>query len=132
MRDLNGRWLMTVRDKATISDGESPRRGWALAVLSGCALGVIATLVVRALGPALAPLGILIVIVSTLVAGRVAWLGPALAHGACAWVSIITTAALTRAPLKPWHGIPAMWILFVLIEDMALLGHLGRRRRLDE
>ena len=67
--------------------------------------------------------------ISTLVAGRIARLGSALAHGACAWVAIVTTATLTRTPLEPWHGLPAAAVLFVLIEDMVLLGRLGRRRR---
>ena len=132
MRDLKGRWLMTVRAEETGSDGQSASQGWMLAALSGCALGVIATFAARGLRPSSAPLAILVVLISTLVAGRVARLGPALAHGACAWVAIVTTATLTHTPLAPWHGIPAVWILFILVEDMVLLGRLGRRRRLDK
>lgn len=123
---------MIVHGDASRSDGESLIPGWRVAALSGVVLGAISAYAARGLRPSLARLAILVVLISTFVAGRVARLGPALAHGACAWVAIVATATLTHMPVEPWHGIPAVWILFVLIEDMVLLGRAGRRRRPDQ
>jgi len=120
---------MIVRDEAADSYGELASHSWTLGALSGCVLGVVVAFASRGLGPSMAPLALLVVLTSTLVAGRIAQVGPAVAHGACAWLAIVTTASLTHTILEPWHGLPAAGILFVLIEDMVLLGRLGRGRR---
>ena len=107
-------------------------RPWIIGVLIGAAIGWLAALVALAGRPVLVPVAILVVLSSTLVAGRIAPLGPALAHGACAWAVIFASATVTRRPAETWYGIPAIWLLLVLVEDMALIGRAGRVRRIDE
>ena len=109
---------------------ESLRMGWRVAALSGCVFGVMASFVAQGLRPSMAPLAIVVVLISTLVAGRLARLGPALAHGACAWAMIAAMSTWWRSVVDTWHGIPALVVMLVLIEDMVLLGRLGHRARL--
>ena len=101
--------------------------GWKVATMSGCVFGLIASFAANGLRPALAPLAMLIVLIPTLAAGRLLPLTQAAAHGACSWAVITVTFAWTRHFSDTWHGIPALLVILVLIEDMALLGSLSRR-----
>lgn len=101
-------------------------------VLSGGLLGMITALIARELSPETAPLAMLLVLASTLIAGRMAPTGPALAHGACAWLAIVSTGIVTHALARSWHGLPPLWVTLLLIEDMALIGRIGRVRGIIE
>ena len=62
---------------------------------------------------------------STMLAGQLAPSGPALAHAACAWMVWVTVGFGTHA----WHGIRALWLMLLLVEEMALIGRVGYARQ---
>ena len=96
--------------------------------LTGVLSGLLTAIVARSLPPAAAPLGMLIVLTVTLIVGRVAPFGPALAHGVCAWATIHLYFRAAHSLPCIWSGLPSPWLSLVLVEDMVLLGRLGRAR----
>jgi len=113
-----------MRDRTT---APLPARGLrdALVVAGGIVIGLLATGIARALPPSVAPLTLGLVLASTLVAGRMAPIWPALAHGACAWMTILMAGVLAHAASHIWFGVPAPLVSLVLVEDMALIGRVG-------
>jgi hypothetical protein len=105
------------------------QRSSVVVVLGLCA-GVLTALVAGELPTRTAPLALLVVLGSTLLAGRLAPMGPALAHGACAWAVLAFTAVVTHRITSAWHGIPALLLVLLLVEDMALIGRVGYVRHL--
>ena len=120
-------WRVQVRDDDRGTAGV--QRSSVVVVLGLCA-GALATYLAGELPARTAPLALLIVLGSTLLAGRLAPLGPALAHGACAWMVLAVAALMTHRVNSSWHGIPALWLMLLLVEDMALIGHVGYVRQL--
>lgn len=55
--------------------------------------------------------------------------GVMVTHGACAWMTIVVVTGLTHSLAPSWHGLSALWVSLVLIEDMALIGRVGFVRR---
>ena len=131
MRTPRVNWSMRVRDDApgtgrrTLGD----RRSSVVVVLGLCA-GAVATLLAAELPSRTAPLAVLVILLSTLFAGRLAPVGPALAHGAAAWMVLAVAALMTHRANAAWHGIPALWLMLLLVEDMALIGRVGYVRQL--
>jgi hypothetical protein len=119
-------WRVLVRDDAP--DGARPAPGAqrsSVIVMLGLCAGALATVLANALSARTAPLALLLVLLSTLLAGRLAPLGPALAHGAGAWMVMAVAGVLTYRGSSAWHGIPAVWSVLLLIENMALIGRVG-------
>ena len=123
------RWRVVVRDSTT---AQLPRRDFrdALVVVGGVVAALLATGIARALPLSVAPLTLVLVLVFTLVAGRMAPVWPALAHGACAWMTILIAGGLAHPASHAWLGVPAPLLSLVLIEDMALIGRVGFVRHL--
>lgn len=96
----------------------------------GLSAGMLAAFLTCQLPARAEPLPLLVVLISTLLAGRLAPIGPALAHGLCAWAVLVIAGFLTHRVHSAWHGIPAHWLMLVLVEDMALIGRVGYVRRL--
>ena len=124
-------WRVLVRDDARGAGRCTPgaRRSGVVVVLGLCA-GAVATFLASQLPTRTAPLALLIVLVSTMLAGRLAPIGPALAHGACAWMVWVIVGFVTHRVNSAWHGIPALWLVLLLVEDMALIGRVGYVRQL--
>lgn len=101
-----------------------------IVVASGLCAGALATILAAALSARTAPLSLLVILVSTLLAGRLAPIGPALAHGACAWMVLAIAGLVAHRVNLAWHGIPALWPTLLLVEDMALIGRAGYLRQL--
>ena len=99
-------------------------------VVLGLCAGALATILAGALPARSAPLAILVILVSPMLAGRLAPIGPALAHGAAAWMVVAAAALMTHRLNPAWHGISAFWLLLLLVEDMALIGRVGYVRQL--
>jgi len=99
-------------------------------VVLGLCAGTVAAFLAGELPTRTAPLALLIVLVSTLLAGRLAPIGLALAHGACAWMVWVIVGFVTHRMTSAWHGIPALWLVLLLVEDMALIGRVGYVRQL--
>ena len=124
-------WRVLVRDDVPAASRRAPgaQRSSVVVVLGLCA-GVLATCVGGELSPRKAPLALLLVLISTLIAGRCAPIGPALAHGACAWMVLVVAGALGPRVPSAWQGIPGALLLLLLVEDMAIIGRVGYVRRL--
>ena len=120
-------WRIIARDVPGHGVAAPLGNHWAGIAFSGVAAGVTASFVAVALPSATAPLALLIVFISTLSAGRVAPVRLALMHGACAWFALVALTGLTHA-LPEWHRPVALWMSFVLVEDMVLIGRVGTRR----
>ena len=127
MRTPRLKWRVQVRDD---DRGATAAQRSSLVVVLGLCAGALATYLASELPARTAPLALLIVLVSTLLAGRLAPVGPALAHGACAWMVLAAAALMTHRVNSPWHGIPALWLVLLLVEDMALIGRVGYVRQL--
>ncbi len=124
MSSRNRRWRVVVRDS---TNAQLPRRGLrnGLVVAGGVVIGLLASSIARTVPLSVAPLATVLILVSTLVAGRMAPIWPALAHGACAWMTILIAAGLAHVASHAWLGVPAPLVSLVLIEDMALIGRIG-------
>ena len=131
MRTLRLNWRVQVRDDdrgAAVRRAAGVQRK-SLVVGLGLFAGALATYLAGALPARTAPLALLIVLVSTLLAGHLAPVGPALAHGACAWLVLAAAAFMTHRVHSPWHSIPALSLVLLLVEDMALIGRVGYVRQ---
>ena len=124
-------WRVLVREDAPGASRRAlgAQRSSVVVVLGLCS-GVLTTFVGGALSPRTAPLALLIVLISTLFAGRFAPIGPALAHGACAWIVLAVPVGLAHGLTSASRGIPGPWSMLLLVEDMALIGRVGYVRRL--
>lgn len=95
-------------------------------VLLGLGVGIISALIARVLSPQACPLVILPLLASTLVVGRLVTTGTALAYGVYVWSLLAGGAVLLHRVPRPWHGVPALLLLLLLLEEVALLGRFGR------
>ena len=131
MRTRRLPWRLVVRgdDLGTARHAAGAQRSRVVVALGLCA-GALATFVAGELPPHMAPLALLVVLVSTMIAGCLAPVGPALAHGACAWMVWVIAGLVTHRVNAAWHGIPALWLVLLLVEDMALIGRVGYVRHL--
>lgn len=131
MHTSRQRWRVNIRADAISS---RRRRSTAQRTVTVAALGLVAgvatVVLAGALSPHAAPLAVLLVLLSTLLAGRFAPTGPALAHGACAWLALVLATPRASLPGPPWHGIAPVWLMLLLIEDMALIGRIAMVRHL--
>lgn len=130
MRSPGERWRITVLGGSSRSCGHASTRGRvAIAIASGVLAGLLVTALSAFVTGQAAPLTILPVLVSTLVAGRVVSTWPALLHGACAWLVMVLGRASLQTSSHAWHGMSVLWVLLLLIEDMAIIGRVGYVRQ---
>jgi hypothetical protein len=76
-----------------------------------------------------APLGILSILASAMIAGRAASTWNALLHGACAWLVMVLGGAVVHPSTPAWHGVFVLWVLLLVIEDVAIIGRIGHVRQ---
>ena len=130
MRSPGQRWRVTVRvGQAEPGPHARARGALMLGIGSGIIAGLVATGLASILTRTAAPVMLLPILVSTLVAGRLASTRVALLHGACAWLAMVVSSAAEHPASPVWHGVSALWVLLLLIEDMALIGRVGYVRQ---
>ena len=131
MRTPRRDWRVRVRDDVRQAAGPTPDVPRAIVVVAlGLCAGGLATLLAIELAPRAAPLALLVILLSTLLAGRLAPVGPALAHGACAWMALVVASLVTHRVNAAWHSASALWLVLLLVEDMALIGRVGYVRQI--
>ena len=102
---------------------EAGTRRRAIAVY-GVAIGMLTAFAAHALPTSTRSMAVLPILLSTLIAGRLAPLRAALVHGALAWAAVVVGTDGLQVAQSPLPHAAVAWISLLLIEDMALLGRL--------